>query len=268
MQPISRLLIYIALAAFIWIADALLLCFFGAKSFAGALWQDASPLRLLIRLSTVAFLVLAGCIDVFRREVLVDQYKRLTPASRLRLFGDPNSKEAPLRMQYHALRLAAVMRMHRREQERLRLLCHCYDIGSTFAEVKGEITHGHMNDWDRYLLGKHTDYGVSIAKGIPQLASVAPLIGAHEENYDGSGPKGMFGRGIPLSCRIFRVIQLFDYFTQPNEERPAMTIPEALDELSFYSGTLLDPDVLKAFRKLMSDDTIGERIMASIYINS
>jgi len=268
MFPFDRIVFYLFLAAVLWIADSLLFSFSTGHSFWNSLWSAVSGGRLLIRLGSVVVLVLSGFMDILRREVQVKQYKKLSPVSKRYLFGAPDSADMSERMQYHALRLAAVMHMRRKEQERLRLLCYCYDLGSFFADDESHITHGHISTWDRYMMNKHADIGADIAAKIPQIASASKLISCHEENYDGSGPKGLFGRGIPLACRIFRLVQLYDYFTQPSEDRGAMTTQEALDELSFYSGTLLDPDVLKAFHKLMSDDSLGERAMAQIFINS
>lgn len=265
MERLSRLIYYMCAAALLWLADALLLCFLGQVDFRAALWADVPALRLLLRLAVCGLVFLFGVMKTLRGELISRQYRRLSPANQVVLFGDRNSPKAAVRMHYHCLRLAAVMHLRPTEQEHLRLLCYCHDIGLVGVPDEVLEKQGSLSREEQDILDRHIDLGAEIAAKIPQLCRVAPLILAHEEFYDGGGAKSMYGRSIPLSCRIFKLAQMYDYFTHPHDDGPVLDDMEALDELSLYSGQILDPDVVEAFRRLMTDQRLSDTITQYIF---
>ena len=84
------------------------------------------------------------------------------------------------------------------------------------------------------------------------LLSVLEIVKHHQEAYDGSGyPDGLTGDAIPLGSRIIRVADAFDAMTSDRPYRKGRTIAEAMDELRAMGGTMLDPEILDVFLRLL-----------------
>ena len=253
------------MAGIFWLGESLLMAFLHQIDFRIALWSGVSTFRLLLRLCVVVVILLCGVMSAIRGELVSRHYCKLSSASRMILFGDPFSSRTSVRLHYHCLRLAAVMGMRPREQERLRLLCYCHDLG--MVGVPDEILYkeGTLTREEQDLLDRHIDLGAEIATNIPQLNRIGPLILAHEEYYNGGGAKAMYGRGIPLACRILKVVQMYDYFTHPHPDGRVLDDEEALNEMALYSGQVLDPDVLEAFRRLLTDRRLAGKVAQYIF---
>lgn len=129
MNRFPRIFFSICCILLLWLADALLLCFSQHLSYGEALWSAVDSGRLLLRLALSALLLLVCVIPVLRGELSSRHYQHLSPASQKLLFGEKNSPRCAVRMHYYCLRLAAMMHVRPGDQERLRLLCYCHDIG-------------------------------------------------------------------------------------------------------------------------------------------
>ena len=80
------------------------------------------------------------------------------------------------------------------------------------------------------------------------LIQKLPYIRYHHEKWDGSGyPKHLRGANIPLGARIIAVADYYDTTVNPSTEFWAKTKAKAKEELFSASGSLFDPDVVKAF---------------------
>lgn len=265
MRPFLRLVVCIHIAIAFWLADSLLLSYARAIGFVSALWADAGPGHQMLRLLITVGLLLAGLAGMIRYELRGQEVRRMDRSDRGHLFGEAESPEPGCRLLYHCLRLAELLRMRPREKDSLRLLCYCYDIGLIAIPRRLELPAAALSREEQRLYDQHVDLGAAIAAAIPRLRRAAPLIACHEEHYDGSGAKGMYGRSIPLACRIFQAVRLYDAYTHPADSRRPLTGAEALRELDLYSGGMLDPDVVAAFHRLMDDASLSAKVTAYVY---
>ncbi len=70
----------------------------------------------------------------------------------------------------------------------------------------------------------------------------------HHERWDGTGyPRGLRGTKIPLSARIFAVIDVYDALTSDRPYRKAWSTEEALSHIVAQAGEHFDPVVVAAF---------------------
>ena len=266
MRAPSRIFVCVALAIGIWMVDSLILCVVGQVPFFDALFYGASSIRLLIRLILVALILMLGFADILRYISSRAEIIRMNKADNGLMFGREDSDNESERILYHCLRLATVLKMRSRDKDKLRLLCYCHDIGRVCVPDNIWYNKASLSPSEQAVLDRHIDIGSAICSAIPRLQPVASMVAAHEEHYDGSGVKSMYGRSIPLSCRIFTIASLYDCYTSPNEQRPALDKESALDEMMLYRGTLLDPDVFDAFCLLMRDDKLANRITEHVYM--
>ena len=87
---------------------------------------------------------------------------------------------------------------------------------------------------------------MEILETVPLLTPALDVVGAHHERYDGSGyPQGLRGEEIPLTARIFAVVDSLDTMTHNGPNRQAISLPEALDILKKKSGKQFDPRVVE-----------------------
>jgi diguanylate cyclase (GGDEF)-like protein len=77
--------------------------------------------------------------------------------------------------------------------------------------------------------------------GMPELAR---WVGHLHERFDGEGyPYGLAGREIPVESRILHVADALDQMARPNPLRRNRPLREALAELSYCSGSRVDPEI-------------------------
>ena len=240
------------LALLLWLADSwLFLRIQPETTFFAALWAAPSALRVLLR-SLLSLALLGWGWQKSRYLLKISQGICFVPSHQQpSSWGREESHDKSQRLLYHSLRLAEYFKMPLPEQDNLRLLCYCYDLGKV-ALPEAVLDADKRSPMQQDQWDDHVFWGAQIAGLIPELAPAAGLIKAHHEAYDGSGILGLLGEKIPLACRIFRLVWLYDGLTHPGRGHKALVCAEALQELTFFSHTLLDPLVVEAFLKLMS----------------
>ena len=266
MHSFQRMMLCAAAAAAFWLADSLLFCFSSDCAFLSALFAAVPGGRLLLRLIIVAVLLFWGIMGFIGHTVRLAELTRINRADDGALFGDAKSADKSRRLLYYSIRLATMMGMTNANKDKLRILCYCYDIGMVCVPVSVLDKNCALEPDEQKLRDGHTDWGERIAAAIPQLRKASHLIALHEELYDGSGPHAVYGRSIPLACRIFVVAMLYDYYTQAHDGEPALSSRQALDEMLMYRGTVMDPDVYDAFVELISDDRLSRKVGDKVFV--
>ena len=93
-----------------------------------------------------------------------------------------------------------------REIERVRLAAELHDIGK--AAIPDSILNkaGAPDPQEWEFIKQHTLIGERILAAAPALATIAPLVRASHERFDGAGyPDGLKGSAIPIEARIVAV---------------------------------------------------------------
>ncbi|MFQ5862394.1 MAG: HD-GYP domain-containing protein, partial [Candidatus Brocadiales bacterium] len=82
---------------------------------------------------------------------------------------------------------------------------------------------------------------------------IAQIVLQHHERMDGSGyPAGLSGDNIMLEARILAVADVVKAMTTRRPYRPALSINEALEEISQNKGVLYDSNVVDACVRLLT----------------
>ena len=98
---------------------------------------------------------------------------------------------------------------------------------------------------------RHPEYGAEFVRDIPFLRGAAEVILNHHERWDGGGyPRGLREEEIPLTARIFFVVDAFDAMLSKRCYKDPMPPEDALQELRRNAGTQFDPSVVAAFEKV------------------
>jgi HD-GYP domain-containing protein (c-di-GMP phosphodiesterase class II) len=100
---------------------------------------------------------------------------------------------------------------------------------------------------EQQIIEQHPMWGVEILETVPLLTPALDVVGAHHERYDGTGyPQGLHGEEIPLTARIFAVVNALDLMTHQGPNGRARPLSEALEVLKMDSGKQFDPRIVEA----------------------
>jgi HD-GYP domain-containing protein (c-di-GMP phosphodiesterase class II) len=97
------------------------------------------------------------------------------------------------------------------------------------------------------LLKNHPRIGYEILKKVDFPWPIAEIVFQHQEKIDGSGyPRGLKGAEILIEAKILGVANVVEAMSSYKSYRPALSIDEALTEISKYKNILFDPEVVDA----------------------
>lgn len=101
----------------------------------------------------------------------------------------------------------------------------------------------------------HTSYAHDLLAHIPYLLKALDIPYCHHEKWDGTGyPRGLKGTDIPLTARIFSVVDVYDELITGRPNWPAWPEEKALEYIQAKAGTEFDPAVVEAFVKLAEEE--------------
>ncbi|MFL6257544.1 MAG: HD domain-containing phosphohydrolase [Pyrinomonadaceae bacterium] len=144
-------------------------------------------------------------------------------------------------------------RMHLSVQvlEQLSLAALLHDVGKIGTPDSVLLKPSALTGEEQTVVQLHSERGARMLAGVPEMEEVAAAVRHHHENYDGTGyPEGLAGEQIPVASRIIRVADAYDAMTSPRPFRDALSHEAAVGELIKKTGTLFDPEVVRAFCKL------------------
>lgn len=152
------------------------------------------------------------------------------------------------RVAVYATKIAECMGFDSERIEDVRAASLLHDIGK--IEISRELLHraASLTENERKEMMAHVEKGVRVISPVGgSLRRIIPIILAHHEKFDGSGPRSARGNEIPLEARIITVADVYDALVSDRPYRKAMSPLEAKEIIVKGSGTDFDPKVVKAF---------------------
>jgi len=129
-----------------------------------------------------------------------------------------------------------------------------HDVGK--MGIPDEILNkpGALTLEEREIINKHPLYAFEMLKDIQYLQPAIPIPYSHHENWDGTGyPQGIRGEEIPLSARIFSVVDNWDALTSDRPYRKAWSKEKTINYIKEQSGKKFDPQVVSVFLKEITE---------------
>ena len=168
---------------------------------------------------------------------------------------DPYTRGHSERVARYAARIAEEMGFSRQDVEKIRCAGLIHDIGKIGIPDAVLLKEGRLTDEEYREVKRHPAVGADIIRPVPALQDVVPMVSSHHERYDGRGYNlGYQGNDIPLGARILAVADSFEAMTSNRPYRTAMSREKAIEELLAGSGTQFDPEVIKAFVRVLQRD--------------
>ena len=152
------------------------------------------------------------------------------------------------RVLFYSIKIAEAIGGMEDQLQTLGMGAWLHDIGKLAIPDGILLKPGALNEHERQIMQRHVEIGYDLVKGIPFLADAAEIILAHHERHSGSGyPRGLPGKDIPVSARIFAVADSFDAMTSDRPYRSALPVQTARNVIHAGRGELFDPEIVDAF---------------------
>jgi HD-GYP domain-containing protein (c-di-GMP phosphodiesterase class II) len=131
-----------------------------------------------------------------------------------------------------------------------------HDIGKLGVPDHILLKSEALTEHELEIMKKHPIFANELLLPIRYLKSAAIDIPyCHHEKWNGSGyPRGLKGEEIPLSARIFAVVDVWDALTSDRPYRKAWSEAKTLAYIQEQAGEHFDPQVVDAFLSLMGDE--------------
>lgn len=152
------------------------------------------------------------------------------------------------------LKLAQVMGLPEEKLIHIKRGALLHDVGK--IGIPDSILHkpGALTDEEFTLLKQHPVYSYELLKGVEYLRPALDIPYCHHEKWDGSGyPRGLKGEEIPLAARIFAIVDVWDSLSADRPYREAISTEKAIKFLDEQSGKHFDPQVVEAFKEIISN---------------
>jgi len=129
-----------------------------------------------------------------------------------------------------------------------------HDIGKMGVPDQILRKTGPLTDVEWKAMRQHPQYAFDLLAPIPFLRPALDIPYCHHEHWDGGGyPRGLKGEQIPLSARIFSVVDVWDALLSDRPYREAWDREKVIKYIDSVAGKVLDPKVVEAFLKMMSE---------------
>jgi putative nucleotidyltransferase with HDIG domain len=217
-------------------------------------------------ISSISFSVIAVIIAFILekdRQDLVDINKKLQTAYEETLEGwakalelkDRETERHSKQVVNYTLEVARKLGLSEEEISHILRGALLHDIGK--MAIPDHILHkpGKLTDEEWEIMMQHPVYAYNFLSKIDYLRPALDIPRYHHERWDGTGyPFGLVGDEIPLSARIFSVVDVWDALNSDRPYRKAWSAEKTTAYLQEQAGKLFDPDIVLIFLKLLDSE--------------
>ena len=218
----------------------------------GDLWRTLLAVLTAVLATTVVLypLIVALNRNLFRasREVLRGNLEMAAVLGAAIAKRDSDTNAHNYRVTLYGCLLAEAMGLHGEALRALMLGAFLHDVGKIGIPDTILLKPAALTDEERSIMRSHVSLGVDIIASSAWLRAAREVIQNHHEWFDGSGyPRGLAGEAIPLTARIFAVVDVFDALTSQRPYKTPWSCDAALATLEHDAGSHFDPALVAAF---------------------
>jgi putative nucleotidyltransferase with HDIG domain len=146
------------------------------------------------------------------------------------------------------LKLARSMGISEADLVHIRRGALLHDIGKMAIPDSILLKPGPLDDHEWEIMRRHPVQAFELLTPIAYLRPALDIPYCHHEHWDGSGyPRGLKAGLIPLSARLFAVVDVWDALQSDRPYRSAWPKEKTIEHIRSLSGTHFDPAAVKAF---------------------
>ena len=114
---------------------------------------------------------------------------------------------------------------------------------------------GPLNETEWERMRQHPMYAYEMLSPIAYLNPALDIPFYHHERWNGSGyPHGLKGEKIPLSARLFAIVDVWDALRSDRPYRKAIPREQVIEYLSENANILFDPKLVEVFLKFVKEN--------------
>jgi len=150
------------------------------------------------------------------------------------------------------MRLALEIGMDDEELAHVRRGALLHDIGKMAIPDSILMNSGVLTEEERLTMECHPAYAYELLKPISYLRPALDIPYCHHEKWDGSGyPRGLVGEGIPLSARVFAIVDIWDALSTRRRYHAPWPREKVVAYINSLSGSHFDPRLVKIFLNMV-----------------
>jgi len=167
---------------------------------------------------------------------------------------DPYSTGHQQKVSKLATAIAREMKLSQDKIEGTRIASLVHDIGKVNLPTEIVSKPGKLIEVEFNLIRNYPKVGYDILKKVDFPWPIAEIVFQHQEKIDGSGyPRGLKGDNICIEAKILGVANVVEAMSSYKSYRPALSIDEALAEISKNKNILFDPKVVDTCIRLFKE---------------
>jgi PAS domain S-box-containing protein/putative nucleotidyltransferase with HDIG domain len=172
---------------------------------------------------------------------------------------DKETEGHTLRVAEMTVNLARTLGLSELELVNVRWGALLHDIGKMGVPDGILFKPGPLTDEEWVVMKKHPTLAYEMLSPIRYLHTALDIPYCHHEWWDGTGyPRGLKGEQIPLTARIFAVVDVWDALISDRSYRQAWSKGKARQHILTDVGVHFDPQVVKIF--ILEDGRINPSV--------
>jgi PAS domain S-box-containing protein/putative nucleotidyltransferase with HDIG domain len=165
---------------------------------------------------------------------------------------DKETEGHTLRVKDLTLKLARAFGLNDAELTQVRWGALLHDIGKLGVPDAILLKPEPLSEEEWVLMKKHPTFAYEMLSPIQYLHLALDIPYCHHEKWDGSGyPQGLKGKQIPLSARIFMIVDVWDALRSDRPYRTAWPADKVRKYIINSSGSHFDPHVVDVFMQIL-----------------
>jgi hypothetical protein len=198
------------------------------------------------------FLVHRNRIERDRRNELLETYNHtLEGLSRILEVRDKETEGHCRRVTEMTMQMALAFGINGDKLDHIYRGALLHDVGKMAIPDSVLMKTDALTQEELALMHTHPTIASQMLSSIPFLKPALEIPECHHEWWNGEGyPKGLKGENIPLSARIFAVVDVWDALLSDRPYRKALTKEQAMEYLRTQRGKQFDPDITDKFLAL------------------
>lgn len=169
-------------------------------------------------------------------------------------FRDKETEGHSRRVTDMTVLIAQRMGMSEEELVHIRRGALLHDIGKIGVSDNILLKPGVLTEQERALMKRHSEIAYEVLSPIAYLYPALDIPYCHHEKWDGTGyPRRLKGEQIPLSARIFAVVDVWDALGSDRPYRPAWPKEKTIEHIKSLSGSHFEPKVVDVFLEVLSE---------------
>ncbi|MFP3853035.1 MAG: HD-GYP domain-containing protein [Anaerolineales bacterium] len=175
------------------------------------------------------------------------------------------------RVTENVVRFGMVYGLGQKELTDLRRGALLHDIGKMGIPDNILYKTGTHDEQEMKIVKKHPGFAKEMLDQIDYLSGALDVPLYHHEKWNGTGyPEGLSGKEIPLSARLFAIIDVWDALTSNRPYRKALLREETVRYMRDQSGVHFDPELLGLFLEMIENGELfaGEQLEKANVVES